>query len=175
LKSEFIYVILKIHSELIGFWTLSIVQYSKNSKIREHNVWKTGSVSVLRSGGRGWFLVPYKELTSRLDPVFETFSLILEFLVYWTMDKVQKPINSECYTPSSEPIRIYLKFSFASQETHDVSILKTSRLILLVFREIIAVYSENHMKHANTLCGQNAEVSFVTASGIYRNYWALNG
>jgi hypothetical protein len=22
------------------------------------------------------------------------------------MDKVQKPINSECYTPSSEPIRI---------------------------------------------------------------------
>jgi hypothetical protein len=23
------------------------------------------------------------------------------------MDKVQKPINSECYTPSSEPIRIY--------------------------------------------------------------------
>jgi hypothetical protein len=25
------------------------------------------------------------------------------------MDKVQKLINSECYTPSSEPIRIYLK------------------------------------------------------------------
>jgi hypothetical protein len=24
------------------------------------------------------------------------------------MDKVQKPINSECYTPSSEPIRINL-------------------------------------------------------------------
>jgi hypothetical protein len=23
------------------------------------------------------------------------------------MDKVQKPSNSECYTPSSEPIRIY--------------------------------------------------------------------
>jgi hypothetical protein len=24
------------------------------------------------------------------------------------MDKVQKPSNSECYTPSSEPFRIYL-------------------------------------------------------------------
>jgi hypothetical protein len=24
------------------------------------------------------------------------------------MDKVQKPSNPECYTPSSEPIRIYL-------------------------------------------------------------------
>jgi hypothetical protein len=27
------------------------------------------------------------------------------------MDKVQKPSNSECYTPSSEPFRIYLNFS----------------------------------------------------------------
>jgi hypothetical protein len=40
--------------ELIGSWTLAIVQYSNNFK------------------------------------------------------KVQKPINSECYTPSSEPIRIYM-------------------------------------------------------------------
>jgi hypothetical protein len=24
---------------------------------------------------------------------------------HWTMDKVQKPSNSECYTPSSEPFR----------------------------------------------------------------------
>jgi hypothetical protein len=29
-------------------------------------------------------------------------------LNHWTMDKVQKPINSECYTPSSEPIRTEL-------------------------------------------------------------------
>jgi hypothetical protein len=36
-------------SELLSFWTLSIVQYSK--KIKEHNVSETGSVSVLRSGG----------------------------------------------------------------------------------------------------------------------------
>jgi hypothetical protein len=35
------------HSDLLSFWTLSIVQYSK--KIREHNVSETGSVSVLRS------------------------------------------------------------------------------------------------------------------------------
>jgi hypothetical protein len=46
-------------SELIGFWTLSIVQYSKFQKIREHNVSETGSVSFLRSGGRGWFLVSW--------------------------------------------------------------------------------------------------------------------
>jgi hypothetical protein len=28
-------------------------------------------------------------------------------LEYRTMEKVQKPSNSECYTPSSEPFRIY--------------------------------------------------------------------
>jgi hypothetical protein len=27
---------------------------------------------------------------------------------HWTMDKVQKPIDSECYTPSSEPFGIYI-------------------------------------------------------------------
>jgi hypothetical protein len=29
-------------------------------------------------------------------------------LEYQTMDKVRKPSNPECYTPSSEPFRIYL-------------------------------------------------------------------
>jgi hypothetical protein len=28
------------------------------------------------------------------------------------MDKVQKLNNSECYTPSSEPIRIYLELNY---------------------------------------------------------------
>jgi hypothetical protein len=36
------------HSELLSFWTLSIVQYSK---ILENKVSETGSVSILRSGG----------------------------------------------------------------------------------------------------------------------------
>jgi hypothetical protein len=42
-----------------------------------------------------------------------------------------------------------------SQETHYVSAVKTNRLML--FREEIAVYCENHMKHTNTLRGQNIE------------------
>jgi hypothetical protein len=32
-------------------------------------------------------------------------------LAEWTMDKVQKPVNPICHTPSSEPFRIY-KFEF---------------------------------------------------------------
>jgi hypothetical protein len=50
-----------------------------------------------------------------------------------------------------------------SQETHYVSITKPNRLML--FREIIVVYCENHMEHINTLCGQNAE--FTTSSLSY--------
>jgi hypothetical protein len=44
-----------------------------------------------------------------------------------------------------------------SQETHYVSATKPNRLML--FRETIAVYCENHTEHTNTLCGQNAEFS----------------
>jgi hypothetical protein len=32
------------------------------------------------------------------------FSTYLEF---WITDKVQKPVDSECYTPTSEPFRLY--------------------------------------------------------------------
>jgi hypothetical protein len=41
-----------------------------------------------------------------------------------------------------------------SQETRYVSATKPNRLML--FRERIAVYCENHMEHTNTLCGRNA-------------------
>jgi hypothetical protein len=42
-----------------------------------------------------------------------------------------------------------------SQETHYVSAIKLSRLML--FGETVAVYCENHTEHTDTLCGQNAE------------------
>ena len=37
-----------------------------------------------------------------------------------------------------------------------VSVIKTSQLML--YREIIAVCSQIHTKHINTLCGQNVEL-----------------
>ena len=37
-----------------------------------------------------------------------------------------------------------------------VSVIKTSQLML--YREIMAVCSEIHTKHINTLCGQNVEL-----------------
>jgi hypothetical protein len=43
---------------------------------------------------------------------------------------------------------------YKEQTVQRVSITKINWLTL--FREIIAVYSENNTKHINTLCGQNA-------------------
>jgi hypothetical protein len=40
-----------------------------------------------------------------------------------------------------------------------------------LFREIIAVYSENHTKPINTLCGQNAELLDVKTGGAYSYHW----
>ena len=34
----------------------------------------------------------------------------------------------------------------------------------MLYREIIAVCSENHTKHINTLCGQNVELYIKTQS-----------
>jgi hypothetical protein len=52
-----------------------------------------------------------------------------------------------------------------SQETHYVSATKPNRLML--FREIVTVYCENHTEHTNTLCGQNARFLYVKAGGTY--------
>jgi hypothetical protein len=59
----------------------------------------------------------------------------------------------------------------ASQETHYVSITKPNPLML--FREIIAVYCENHTEHINTLCGYNAEFYYGKAGGLYSDHCVL--
>jgi hypothetical protein len=43
----------------------------------------------------------------------------------------------------------------------------------MTYREIIAVCSEIHTKHINTLCGQNVELLYVKPGGTYSYRWAL--
>ena len=52
----------------------------------------------------------------------------------------------------------------------------------MLYREIIAVCSEIHTIHINTLCGQNVEllnvklvVLIVTTAGTYNDHWAVKG
>jgi hypothetical protein len=37
----------------------------------------------------------------------------------------------------------------------------------MLFTNITAVYSENHMKPINTLCGQNEELLIIKAGGTW--------
>jgi hypothetical protein len=57
---------------------------------------------------------------------------------------------------------LHLKIQSVPRRKHSISATKASQLIL--YREIIAVCSEIHTKHINTLCGQNAELLNVKLS-----------
>ena len=45
----------------------------------------------------------------------------------------------------------------------------------MLYREIIAVCSEIHMKHINSLCGQNVEFLNVKNGVTCSNHWTLKG
>jgi hypothetical protein len=45
----------------------------------------------------------------------------------------------------------------------------------MLYSEIIAVCSEIHTKHINTLCGQNVELLIVKRAGTYSNHRFLKG
>ena len=45
----------------------------------------------------------------------------------------------------------------------------------MLYREIIAVCSQIHTKHINTLCGQNVELLNVKPGGTYSDHWAWKG
>ena len=51
---------------------------------------------------------------------------------------------------------LVLMFQLVPRSEHCVCVIKTSQLML--YREIIAVCSQIHTKHINTLCGQNVEL-----------------
>jgi hypothetical protein len=60
---------------------------------------------------------------------------------------------------------LYINIQSEPRSKHSISVIKTSQLML--YREIIAVCSEMHTKHINTLCGQNVEFVNVKHGGIY--------
>jgi hypothetical protein len=47
--------------------------------------------------------------------------------------------------------------------------------LLLLYREIIAVFSEIHIKLINTLCEQNVELLNVKPGGTYSNHLTIKG
>jgi hypothetical protein len=64
--------------------------------------------------------------------------------------------------------QLYLNIQSVPRSKHSVSVIWTNQLIL--YREIMAVCSEIHTKHINTLCGQNVEFVNVKPGGTYSNH-----
>jgi hypothetical protein len=60
-----------------------------------------------------------------------------------------------------------------AKKTANFTIRKINWLTL--FKEVIAVCSENCMKSVNTLCGQNAELLNIEVGGTYSYRWNLKG
>jgi hypothetical protein len=60
-----------------------------------------------------------------------------------------------------------------AKKTPHFTVTKINRLTL--FKEVIAVYSENRTKPINTPCGQHAELLYVAAGGTYSYRWAIEG
>jgi len=44
----------------------------------------------------------------------------------------------------------------------------------MMYRQIIAVHSQNQTKHINTVCGQNVELLNVKLV-VHSDHWALEG
>jgi hypothetical protein len=90
------------NSELLGFWTWSIVRCSRNYKMQCFRKWICFRPQV--RGKTPTLLVRLER--ANLNQISETLCIL--FLEYRTMDEVQKTSNSDCYTPSSGHFRIYL-------------------------------------------------------------------
>jgi hypothetical protein len=73
-------------------------------------------------------------------------------------------------------IIIFIQQVLTLERTQLITITRINLLInaVLLFKEIIAVYCENHMKPINTLCIQNEELLIVKSGCLYSYHYALN-
>jgi hypothetical protein len=77
---------------------------------------------------------------------------------------------------ASSIVRIYVMFKVSvltSKKIQHVSVTKINWLML--FTEIIAVYSDNNTKHVSTLRGKNAVLLITKTGGIYKCHEVLEG
>ena len=76
------------------------------------------------------------------------------------------------FRQSQQP-ELNVKSQSVPRSKHSVSVIQTSQLML--YREIIAVYSHIHTKQINTLCGQNVELLnvklavHIVSTAVYRS------
>jgi hypothetical protein len=95
-----------------NYWVFGLFPSSGNLQNRKHDVSETGSVSVLKWEGKTPTQLVLLERANFNQWGRKQFQFpkrrVFYFIENRTIEKAQKPSNSVCYTPSSEPFRIYI-------------------------------------------------------------------
>ena len=99
------------------------------------------NIVTMPRAGQSWFDCRYRQ------DIF-LFSKTSRQLLRSTQPQIN-PLRTKLYLSN-------LKTQFVPSSKHSPSVIKTGKLML--YREIIAVCSQIHTKHINTLCGQNVEL-----------------
>jgi hypothetical protein len=101
-----------------------------------------------------------------------SFNSILDFISNFdSLKSLSRLLISFLYPIEAENCPDIFKNSvLTAKETSRFTITKINRLTL--FKEIFAVYCENHTKHTNTLC-KNMQLVNVKTGGTYNYHWAL--
>ena len=68
----------------------------------------------------------------------------------------QTPLKRLLTATDKKKLKFHSNIEFVGRSTNSVCDLKSSKLIM--YKEIIAVYSEGHTQNVNTLCGQKCEI-----------------
>src|SRR5215470_14231415 len=102
--------------------------------------------------------------------VIKTSQLMLYREIFAVCSEIHtKHINTLCGQNvefvNVKPGGLYINIQSVPRSKHSVWVIKSSQLML--YREIIAVCSEIHTKHINTLCEQNVELLNVKRGGSY--------
>jgi hypothetical protein len=102
-------------------------------------------------------------------------AILREFNAFRDRNALQyKQTNSVAFSPQAkytDRATIVKNWIPTSRESHSASITKPNRLML--FRETVAVYCEDHTEHINTVFGQNSAILSVKAGGKCNSHCSL--
>jgi len=142
---------------------------------------------------RGTKIILFASATSiRLHEEVQT-EVTLQMAVCASWVRFPSPDSHNPTSVSTEPNRLFLKTEGSAleivQSKFNVhlrnngvrsklrvkldSVLQSSLLIMC--RQIMAVCSQIHTKHINTVCGHNVELLNIKPGGTYSDHWAVKG
>jgi len=175
IHTTWIYIYIYIHTYIYIHIYIYTYIFSPYRAVNTRRVgYKKQSVNVVQGNNRCLFLDPHKkqpELHIKTQSVPRSKH---------TPSRLYKPVSQCCIgklslfvlksTQNTQP-ELYIKVQYVPRSKHSVSVTRTSQSML--YREIIAVCSQIHTKHTNTLWGQNVEFVNVKPGVTSSDHWVF--